>query len=133
MDEPNRPIARGRDSFVYAMRLRGETTLGGWGMQVGRERLLDAIELVTGAAPVERRGRGAAPTVTLTVCDGGLSVRGGALRQDVPGLGIWASPITVSAARLRAMAAKLREPDVRLEYGEGRLFADWRTTKAREL
>ena len=133
MNEPIRPGARLRDCFVYAMRLRGETQLGGWGMQVGRERLLEAVEAVAGAAPAGRRGRGTAPTVTLTVCERGLSVRGGAARRDVPGLGIWASPITVSAARLRAMAAKLREPEVRLEYGEGRLFADWRTTKAREV
>jgi hypothetical protein len=133
MNEPIRLDARFRDSFVYAMRLRGETRLGGWGMQVERERLLEAVEAVAGDAPAGRRGRGAAPTVILTVCEVGLSVRGGAARRDLPGVGIWASPTIVSAARLKAMAGKLREPDVRLEYDEGRLFADWRTSKAREL
>ena len=71
--------------------------------------------------------------MTLVVCERGLSVRSGTAAMDVPGLGFWASPIVVSAARLRSQVESLDGPEIDLAYSGGRLSVDWRSMKAREL
>ena len=115
------------------MWLTGEAKLCGWWMTVDRERLLAAIEAGVGPDHMKaRRGRSAA-TLTLVVCERGLSVRSRTGGRDVPALGAWASPIVVSAARLRSQVAGLPGPDVHVEYSDGRLWVDWKTMKAREL
>lgn len=125
--------ARLRNYMFYSLWLTGEVKASGWGMQVDRARLLAAIDVACGPPVTKgRRGSSTRP-VTLTVCDRGMSVRSRAVACDVPGFGIWASPIVVEGARLRSLVAGMPGPEVRLEYLGGRLMVDWKAMKAREL
>jgi hypothetical protein len=124
--------ARLRSSAIYSLYLAGEVRNPGWMMQVDKARLLAAVDVVAGSCRPKGPRRRSAEAVTLIVCEQGLSVRGGAAARDVAGIGFWASPVVVSAARLRSLVESLDGPEVDLGYSEGRLTVDWREMKARE-
>jgi hypothetical protein len=121
MIEPNRLLSRRQQSFVlYSMYLTGEVKMTGWTMQVERSLLQRALDGLEGL-------------LVLTVSDLGLSIRSRAGRADVAGIGFWASPVSVTAGRLRQAAARESDPYVQLEFGNGRLTLNARSMAAREI
>jgi len=92
----------------------------GWTMRVQQSALLRAL------AGVEGR-------LVLTVCDLGLSIRSRAGRVEVAGTGFWASPLSVTAGRLRRALTRERERYVQLEFANGQLTLNARSMAAREI
>ena len=92
----------------------------GWTMRVQRTALLRAL------AGFEGR-------LVLTVCDLGLSIRSPAGRVEVAGTGFWASPLSLTAGRLRRALACDHGRFAQLEFANGRLMVNASSVPAREI
>jgi hypothetical protein len=105
-------------------------------MTIEKRDLVEAIG-VARRRPTLRRvagGRGGfEPLVTLAACEAGLSVRSSNSAMDIPGAGVWGSPIAVSGVTLRQLAPKLTGPTIELSYCDGQLALNQTRLPAREI
>src|SRR4051812_35257875 len=90
-------------------------------MTVGKRDLVDAIGTARRRATLRGDGFNFEADVILSACDDGLSVRSSNSAMDIPGSGIWTSPIRVNGAGLRRLAPKLGGPNIALSYADGHL------------
>lgn len=121
MTKPTHRLSRREQGFVlYGMHLTEEVMMPGWSMRVERGALLRAL------AGVEGR-------LVLTVCDLGLSVRSRSGRADLAGVGFWASPLSVTAGRLRRALACDYGGSAQLEFANRRLMVNASSMPAWEI
>lgn len=104
-----------------------------WNMAVDKRDLVEAIGTARRRPTLRRVGSGFEADVILSAGENGLSIRSSNSAMDIPGEGVWASPIRVSGAGLRRLAPKLAGPTIALSYSDGELALNQTRLPAGEI
>lgn len=106
---------------------------GSWNMTVDKRDFVDAIGVARRRATLRGDGFNFESDVVLSASEDGLSVRSSNSAMDIPGSGVWASPIRVNGAALRRLAPKLGGREIALSYSDGHLALNQTRVPAGEV
>ena len=105
-----------------------------WNMTILKSDLIDAIGTARTRATLRRKsGIQLEKEVIFAAGVHGLSVRSSDAAMDIPGSGIWASPIAANGAAIRRLAPALDGPEIQLSYCDGQLALNTTRLSAREV
>jgi hypothetical protein len=108
-------------------------TNGSWNMKVAKRDLIEAIGVARRRATLRGDGFSFEADVILSAGEDGLSVRSSNSAMDIPGSGVWASPIRANGAAMRRLAPKLSGSEVALSYADGQLALNQTRVPAGEV
>jgi hypothetical protein len=104
-----------------------------WNMTVQKRDLVEAIGVARRRATLRGDGFNFESDVILSAGEDGLSVRSSNSAMDIPGSGVWSSPIRANGASMRRLAPKLSGPEIRLSYADGHLALNQTNVPAGEV
>ena len=108
----------------------GEAT---WNMTIQKRDLVEAIGTARRRATLRGRAFELEKEVIFAASQDGLSVRSSDAAMDIPGAGIWASPIATDGATIRRLAPALSGPEIQLTYCDGEHALNTTRISAREV
>ena len=94
----------------------------GWDLVVDQAALSAAAKFATRKGAYAKVGRVIDKSVKLVATPDGISLNSSNYGADLPGIGVWESPIVVDGPMLAALSPKLSGPVVRMQFRDGALF-----------
>lgn len=94
----------------------------GWDLVVDQSALSAAAKFATRKGAYAKIGRVTDKSVRLEATPDGICLNSSNYGADVPGIGVWESPVVVDGPMLAALSPKLSGPTVRMQFRDGALF-----------